>query len=178
MSLEPPPTPHTHTDCLSPGSHDTRLILIDTNSPPRDASALVWKNSYKAVLTVAAQLHEATLMHSHTEWKRIISNSKARNKKSHAQGVSTQRKNEGREMRERQGGGRERERDGKLIIPETSPLCVIHQAALMQAAEERRFADGRGQRHTPLVCVLHSYTLQPIHFFFTVPPRLRGTNIQ
>lgn len=61
---------------------------------------------------------------------------------------------------------REKERDGKLIIPETSPLCVIHQAAFLQAAEERRYADGRGQWHTPLVRVPHSYTSQPIHFFF------------
>lgn len=132
----------------------------------------MWKNSYQAVLTVAAQLHEATLMHSHTEWKRIISNSKARNKKSHAQGGSTQRQNEGKRERERdrEGRERERERDGKLIIPETSPLCVIHQAAFLQAAEERRYADGRGQRHTPLVRVPHSYTSQPIHFF--LPCRL------
>lgn len=172
--------PHIPILCLSPGSHDTILILIDTNSPPCDARALVWKNSYQAVLTVAAKLHKATLMRSHIEGKESFQTARQETK-SRAQGVRTQRKERGRGERERGGIERERERecDGKLIIPETSPLCVIHQAAFSQAAEEPRYADGRGQRHTPLVRSPHSYTLQPIHFFplFSAASPW-GTNIQ
>lgn len=113
--------------CLSPGTHDTILILIDTNSPPRDARALVWKNSYQAVLTVAAQLHEATLMHSHTEWKKIISNSKARNKKATRKGEAHRnRTREGKWERDREGREkRERERERwEINNPrDKSPLC-------------------------------------------------------
>lgn len=70
----------------------------------------MWKNSYQAVLTVAAKLHKATLMRSHIEGKESFQTARQETK-SRAQGVRTQRKERGRgEERESEGGSRERER--------------------------------------------------------------------
>ncbi len=87
----------------------------------------MWKNSYQAVLTVAAQLHEATLMHSHTEWKRIISNSKQETKKPRARGKHTEKeRGKGKERETGRGEServRERERWEINNPRDKSPLC-------------------------------------------------------